>query len=139
MGQTTFSGPLLVGKKDTNEIGEMLLTQEYDLVYTQTGAAFATDIVLPAGARIVDIYLDITATFNAATTLEIGDGTDADKYADFSSLLAAGAGRLVGSYDAAQIVAIGDIGASDVTITVTPTTESASSGAGTLVVTYLKR
>lgn len=64
------------------------------------------NIAVPAGkrfAKIREIHLDATVTFNAVTTpakIQVGNGTTANKYADFScATTAAGAAKAMASSD----------------------------------------
>ena len=93
MATTTFSGPVKAGTINnttgttvgTNvaNTGFVLMAQSANIVF---GAdATTTDIAtLPANSQIFQITLDITTAFDAGTTntIDFGDGTTADKYAD---------------------------------------------------------
>lgn len=149
MGTTTFSGPIKAGTiKDTTgttvgtnkaNVGFVLMAQSGSVVF---GANGSTTVVatLPANSQIYQIAVDVTTAFNAGTTntLDIGDGTTADKYAD---ALAAGAqARVLATSDVSQIGNLVDIGTSDVDVTVTynQTGTAASAGAATVTVLYLQ-
>ena len=149
MGTTTFSGPIKAGTiKDTTgttvgtnkaNVGFVLMAQSGNVVF---GANGSTTVVatLPANSQIYQIAVDITTAFDAGTTntLDIGDGTTADKYAD---ALAAGAqARVLATSDVSQIGNLVDIGTSDVDVTVTynQTGTAASAGAATVTVLYLQ-
>jgi hypothetical protein len=149
MGTTTFSGPIKAGTiKDTTgttvgtnkaNVGFVLMAQSGNVVF---GANGSTTVVatLPANSQIYQIAVDITTAFNAGTTntLDVGDGSTADKYAD---ALAAGAqARVLATSDVSQIGNLVDIGTSDVDVTVTynQTGTAASAGAATVTVLYLQ-
>lgn len=149
MGTTTFSGPIKAGTiKDTTgttvgtnkaNVGFVLMAQSGNVVF---GANGSTTVVatLPANSQIYQIAVDVTTAFDAGTTntLDIGDGTTADKYAD---ALAAGAqARVLATSDVSQIGNLVDIGTSDVDITVTynQTGTAATAGAATVTVLYLQ-
>jgi hypothetical protein len=149
MGTTTFSGPIKAGTiKDTTgttvgtnkaNVGFVLMAQSGSVVF---GANGSTTVVatLPANSQIYQIAVDVTTAFDAGTTntLDIGDGTTADKYAD---ALAAGAqARVLASSDVSQIGNLVDIGTSDVDVTVTynQTGTAATAGAATVTVLYLQ-
>jgi hypothetical protein len=149
MGTTTFSGPIKAGTlkettgstvgTDVANTGFVLMAQSANIVYAANGTT--TDIAtLPANSQIFQITLDITTAFNAATTntIDFGDGTTADKYAD---ALAAGAqARVLATSDVSQIGNLVDIGTSDITVTATynQTGTVASAGAATATVLYLQ-
>ena len=100
-------------------------------------AAGATVVaVLPAGSQIINIYVNTTTVFSAATTLTIGDGTTANKYLTSTTITTAGlistaGGNLVNTE-------INNIGTSDVLVTAT-TSGSAVTGAATITVTYVQK
>ena len=95
-------------------MGLMVLSQSADL----PAAAGATTVaVLPAGSQILNIYVNTTTVFSAATTLTIGDGTTANKYLTSTTITSVG---LI-STDAGNLVntEINNIGTSDVLVTAT--------------------
>jgi len=149
MGTTTFSGPIKAGTiKDTTgttvgsdkaNVGFVLMAQSGNVVFGANGTETVV-ATLPANSQIYQIAVDVTTAFNAGTTntLDIGDGTTADKYAD---ALAAGAqARVLATSDVSQIGNLIDIGTSDVDITVTynQTGTAATAGAATVTVLYLQ-
>ena len=149
MGTTTFSGPIKAGTiKDTTgttvgtnkaNVGFVLMAQSGSVVF---GANGSTTVVatLPANSQIYQIAVDITTAFDAGTTntLDIGDGTTADKYAD--ALAAGSQARVLATSDVSQIGNLVDIGTSDVDVTVTynQTGTAATAGAATVTVLYLQ-
>lgn len=149
MGTTTFSGPIKAGTiKDTTgttvgtnkaNVGFVLMAQSGNVVF---GANGSTTVVatLPANSQIYQIAVDITTAFDAGTTntLDIGDGTTADKYAD--ALAAGSQARVLATSDVSQIGNLVDIGTSDVDVTVTynQTGSAATAGAATVTVLYLQ-
>jgi hypothetical protein len=149
MGTSTFSGPIKAGTiKDTTgttvgtnkaNVGFVLMAQSGNVVFAADGTETVV-ATLPANSQIYQIAVDVTTAFNAATTntLDIGDGTTADKYAD---ALAAGAqARVLATSDVSQIGNLIDIGTSDVDITVTynQSGTAATAGAATVTVLYLQ-
>lgn len=149
MGTTTFSGPIKAGTiKDTTgttvgtnkaNVGFVLMAQSGSVVF---GANGSTTVVatLPANSQIYQIAVDVTTAFDAGTTntLDIGDGTTADKYAD--ALAAGSQARVLATSDVSQIGNLVDIGTSDVDVTVTynQTGTAATAGAATVTVLYLQ-
>lgn len=149
MGTTTFSGPIKAGTiKDTTgttvgtnkaNVGFVLMAQSGSVVF---GANGSTTVVatLPANSQIYQISVDVTTAFDAGTTntLDIGDGTTADKYAD--ALAAGSQARVLATSDVSQIGNLVDIGTSDVDVTVTynQTGTAATAGAATVTVLYLQ-
>ena len=149
MGTTTFSGPIKAGTiKDTTgttvgsdkaNVGFVLMAQSGNVVFGADGTETVV-ATLPANSQIYQIAVDVTTAFDAGTTntLDIGDGTTADKYAD---ALAAGAqAPVLATSDVSQIGNLIDIGTSDVDITVTynQTGTAATAGAATVTVLYLQ-
>jgi hypothetical protein len=149
MATTTFSGPIKAGTirdttgttvgSDKANVGFVLMAQSGNVVFAADGTETVV-ATLPANSQIYQIAVDVTTAFNAATTntLDIGDGTTADKYAD---ALAAGAqARVLATSDVSQIGNLIDIGTSDVDITVTynQSGTAATAGAATVTVLYLQ-
>ncbi len=149
MGTSTFSGPIKAGTiKDTTgttvgtnkaNVGFALMAQSGNVVFGANGTETVV-ATLPANSQIYQIAVDVTTAFDAGTTntLDIGDGTTADKYAD---ALAAGAqARVLATSDVSQIGNLIDIGTSDVDITVTynQSGTAATAGAATVTVLYLQ-
>ncbi|MHC4537300.1 MAG: hypothetical protein ACYS6K_25455 [Planctomycetota bacterium] len=140
MATTTFSGPVQAGTVKDNasaNVGGVVLTQTATFAYTDTGA-FATTIILPAGAQIIDQIVDITTAWNSVTSdaLEIGTLADPDAFGDVADLQTAG--RTVVDPDATQCGDIDDIGTSDVTVylKITSAGGSLSAGAARVTITY---
>jgi hypothetical protein len=149
MGTTTFSGPIKAGTiKDTTgttvgtdkaNVGFVLMAQSGNVVFGDDGTTTVV-ATLPANSQIYQIAVDVTTAFDAGTTntLDIGDGSTADKYAD---ALAAGAqARVLATSDVSQIGNLIDIGTADVDVTVTynQTGTAATAGAATVTVLYLQ-
>ena len=83
MANTTFSGPIRAGNiRNTNgttvgtdvaNVGYVVMTQQY--VADLSGgalAAVATDIVIPANSKIVNILVDLEVAANATTNISVG-------------------------------------------------------------------
>jgi hypothetical protein len=149
MATTTFSGPIKAGTiKDTTgttvgtdkaNVGFVLMAQSGNVTFAADGTETVVATV-PANSQIFQITVDVTTAFDAGTTntLDIGDGTTADKYAD---ALAAGAqARVLATSDVSQIGNLIDIGTTDVDVTVTynQTGTAATAGAATVTVLYLQ-
>jgi len=149
MGTTTFSGPIKAGPiynttgttvgSDVKNVGWVLMAQSAAIVFAADGTT--TDIAtLPANSQIFQITLDITTVFNAASTntIDFGDGTTADKYAD--ALAAGSLARVLATSDVSQIGNLVDIGTSDITVTATynQSGTAATTGAATATVLYLQ-
>ena len=149
MGTTTFSGPIKAGTlKDTTgstvgtnvaNTGFVLMAQSANIVYAADGTT-TTIATLPANSQIFQITLDVTTAFDAGTTntIDFGDGTTADKYAD--ALAAGSLARVLATSDVSQIGNLIDLGTSDnqVVATYTHTGSAASAGAATATVLYLQ-
>ena len=119
-----------------SNMGLMVLSQSTEI----PAAAGATVVaVLPAGSQILDIQVNTTTVFNAATTLTVGDGTTANKYVTTTTITSVG---LISTALAASptivTTEINNIGTSDVLVTAT-TSGSAATGAATITVVYVQK
>lgn len=141
MAFSTFTGPVRSGTvKNTtgttlgtiDNTGLVVLSQSAALTLA-TNAPF----VIPAGAQIMDIYIDVTTTFTGGSTLAVGDGTTADKYV--TAITTAAAGRQAITFSGPQVAAMYNIGTSDVAVTVTMAGTTAVAGAGYITVEYIQK
>jgi len=149
MATTTFSGPIKAGTiKDTTgttvgtdkaNVGFVLMAQSGNVVFAADGTETVV-ATLPANSQIYQIAVDATTAFDAGTTntLDLGDGTTADKYAD--ALALGSQARVLATSDVSQIGNLIDIGTSDVDITATynQSGSAATAGAATVTVLYLQ-
>ncbi|MGB1651688.1 MAG: hypothetical protein ACPHEP_11705 [Acidimicrobiales bacterium] len=149
MGTTTFSGPIKAGTiKDTTgttvgtdkaNVGFVLMAQSANVVFGADGTETVVATV-PANSQLWQVSVDVTTAFDAGTTntVDIGDGTTADKYAD--ALDVSSAARLLATSDVSQLGNLVDIGTTDVDVTVTynQTGTAATAGAATVTVLYLQ-
>ena len=149
MGTTTFSGPIKAGTianttgttvgTDKANVGFVLMAQSGNVVFAANGTETVV-ATLPANSQIYQIAVDVTTAFDAGTTntLDLGDGTTADKYAD--ALALGSQARVLATSDVSQIGNLIDIGTSDVDITATynQTGTAATAGAATVTVLYLQ-
>lgn len=142
MSFSTFSGPIRAGTVryttgttvgTIDNTGVVVLSQTAPLALT-TGA---TGIVLPAGAQIDFINIDVTTTFTTGATLAVGDGTTAAAYV--TAITTPAAGRQALTLTGAQLTAWSNIGTSDVNITVTMAGTTAVAGAGFITVVYSQK
>ena len=141
MAFSTFTGPVRSGTvKNTtgttlgtiDNTGVVVLSQAAAL-----GLATTTPFVLPAGAQILNIYIDVTTAFTISSTLAVGDGTTADKYV--TAITTAAAGRQALTFSGAQLTAMYNIGTSDVQVTVTMAGTTAVAGAGHITIEYIQK
>jgi hypothetical protein len=161
MGFATHLGPWLLGTvRNTTgstvgsieNLGATLVSQTFKKNYTGQAASATTDTlcVLPAGAQIVDIFVDTLVAFTGSTAanLTIGDGTTANLYWATSDITAQGrlaitnaASKLAnwaGAATAASPNGAG-IGATDVKVvaTLTPTVAAVTAGTVQYTVMYV--
>ena len=149
MATTTFSGPVKAGTisnttgstvgTNVANTGFVLMAQSANVVFEAN--ATTTDIAtLPANSQIFQITVDVTTVFNAASTntLDLGDGSTADQYAD--ALALGSLARVLATSDVSQIGNLIDIGTSDITVTATynQSGTAATTGAATVTVLYLQ-
>lgn len=133
MGTTTFSGPVRSGTLKTGEtngpnLGYAVLEQETSITQNSTNAVSST-LYIPAGAKIVDIIVDVLTAFNSATTAVLSVGTAAAGTQYAGSVDAKTAGRVRPTFTAAQLAAMSNVSVlgvaapttAPVVVTVTPT------------------
>jgi len=142
MATTTFSGPIKAGtirEGASANTGFTLMAQSANIVFGADGTT-TTVATVPANSQIFQISVDVTTPFNAGTTntVDLGDGTTANKYAD--ALDVSSAARVLATSDVSQIPNLIDIGTSDVTVVATynQTGTAATAGAATVTVLYLQ-
>lgn len=161
MGFATHLGPWLLGTvKNTTgttvgtieNLGSTIVSQTFKKDYTGQAASATTDTigVLPAGAQIVDIFVDTLVAFTGSTAanLTLGDGTTANLYWATSDITTQGrlaitnaASKLAnwaGAASTASPNGIG-IGATDVKViaTLTPTVAAVTAGTVQYTVMYV--
>jgi hypothetical protein len=161
MGFATHLGPWLLGTvKNTTgttvgtieNLGSTIVSQTFKKNYTGQAASATTDTlcVLPAGAQILDIFVDTLVAFTGSTAanLTIGDGTTANLYWATSDITTQGrlaitnaASKLAnwaGATSTASPNGIG-IGATDVKViaTLTPTVAAVTAGTVQYTVMYV--
>lgn len=135
MAFSTFSGPIRSGTVrygTGNNTGVAVLTQAADLGLTTSVAC-----VLPAGAQILNIFIDVTTAFTASSIMSVGDGITTQTYV--SNITSALAGRQTITFSAAQLSAMSNIGTTDVAVTVTMSGTTATQGAGFITVVYAQK
>lgn len=115
MGFATHLGPWLLGTvKNTTgttvgtlrNTGATLVSQTFKKDYTGQAASATTDTVcvLPAGAQIVNIFIDTLTAFTGSTAanMQLGDGTTANLY--WASTDITSQGRLANTNAASKLV-----------------------------------
>ena len=142
MGTTTFSGPIKAGtvrEGASKNTGFALMAQSAKIVFAANGTT-TTIATLPANSQIFLIAVDVTTAFDAGTTntVDLGDGTTADKFAD--ALALGSAARVLATSDVSQIPNLIDVGAADVNVVATynQTGSAATAGAATITVLYIQ-
>lgn len=149
MANTTFSGPIKAGTiknttgttvgTDVQNVGSVVMTQAANVVFAADGTT-TTIATLPANSQIIEIYVDVTTAFDAGTTntLDLGDGTTADQFAD--ALALGSVARVLATSDVSQITNLIDIGTSDVQVVATynQSGSAATAGAATVTVVYVQ-
>jgi hypothetical protein len=159
MGFATHLGPWLLGTvRNTTgttvgtieNCGATVVSQTFKKNYTGQAASATTDTicVLPAGAQILEIFIDTTVAFTGSTAanVSIGDGTTAALYwaaTDVTALgraaisnAAAKLGAWCGAASTASPSGIG-VGPTDVRIVATMTPTVAAVTAGTVQYTIM--
>ena len=160
MGFATHLGPWLLGTvKNTTgttvgnirNTGATLVSQTFKKDYTGQAASATTDTVcvLPAGAQIVNIFVDTLVAFTGSTAanMTLGDGTTANLYWASSDITAQGrlantnaASKLANWCGAATTASPNGagIGSTDVKViaTLTPTVAAVTAGTVQYTVVY---
>jgi len=145
MGTTTFSGPIRAGNirnttgtsvgSDIANVGYVVMTQQHVMdISNGAVAAEATNIVIPASSKIVNVIIDLEAAANTTTNISVGTAGGAAT----TIINALASGTTVG------IKALGasgggtltwkDTGSSDIKLTAT---SSAACNAGSVVITVM--
>ena len=123
-----------MGNQVTN-MGGVLSAVTATIAYTDSGAV--TIGTIPANAQIVDVNIDVTTAFNAATTNTITVGKSGSAAAFVASTSIGSAGRAsvatTGVYSAWA-----DVGSAEVPVTATysQTGTAASAGAARVTIVY---
>jgi hypothetical protein len=135
MSFSTFSGPIRSGtirEGSANNCGVAVLVQTKAL----PAAAGATTVaVLPAGSQILDVIVDTTTVFNAATTLKIGTSSNDDEFVTSTTITTAGRNDLSSTYQPLTFI---NVGTSDVAVIAT-TAGTAATGAARVTIMYAQK
>lgn len=143
MGTSTFSGPVVAGTVREGagvNTGKAVLSQSNTITFGNTTAKNL--FTLPAGSRILGIAVYTTAAFNAGTNnvLNVRTGTTV-----IAAVTATGAPITVGLSTVApvnaQVAFFNNVGTADATINAifAPTGTAATTGAATVIVTYVQQ
>ena len=138
----THLGPIRFGTvKEGSSIncGLPVLTQSATLAYTDTTAKNL--FIIPAGAQILSVVLDVITAFNDTTTNVIDVGNTADGAFYVNDAEAGTAVHVVATLVAANLATITNIGTSDVQVTATyaGTGTGSSAGSARVTMTYIMR
>lgn len=149
MAFTSFKGPVRSGTVHYGSgvnTGLPILVQEGNIATAAllTTGGTTTIGILPAGARIHRIVIEVTTAITTATNVGItlGDGTTANKFLTSINTGTSAVKVAQATIDAATAVAnTGNIGTTDVTIVATTTaaTGNAAAGAIRVVIEYVQR
>jgi len=143
MGATTFSGPVKAGTVREGagaNAGNAVLSQSNTIAFGNTAAKNL--FTLPAGSRILGIAVYTTAAFNAGTdnVINVRTGTTV-----IAAVTATAANITVGLSTVApvnaQVAFFNNVGTTDATINAifAPTGTAATTGAATVIVTYVQQ
>ena len=104
-----------------------------------TDGTTTTIATLPANSQIFQITLDVTTAFNAGTTntIDFGDGTTADKFAELFSVAGGTQARVLATSDVSQIGNLIDVGSSDVQVVATYNQTGTSGQVGNITATVM--
>lgn len=100
MAKTTFSGPVYVTNGIVNAGGKVTAVKSGVLPGTAVKSASPTATTIctiPAGAQILDVLVDVTTALSGNSiskfTLELGDGSDADRFFSLADITVAKGGK----------------------------------------------
>lgn len=138
MGMTTFLSGLRIGTKKngaTANCGAVVAAQTAAISFSADGTVNAL-FNLPAGAQIVDVNVDTTTVFNAATTNTIKLGTTSGGAELLTDTGIGPLGRA--ALTTTPVLSAWMVGTSDITVyaTYNQTGVVASTGAGRVTVLY---
>jgi len=148
MGFATHLGPWLLGtvKNTTGTTAGTIQNTGCTTVVQSTAIAFGTTTainvaVLPAGAQITNIFIDVTTAFNAATgnTITVATGATTLATAGSTSTTPLAAGRA--TVTAANLSTWINVGTTDLIVTgiFANTGTAATTGAATITIQYVVR
>jgi hypothetical protein len=134
---SSFAAPLKVyGTKEGPDVdaGIVICSQAASLVF---GATDPSPIFkIPPNCQVIEIYLDTTIIFDAATTITIGKtGGAADFFVAATTTITA-VGRIIGSVTADDIGEWIDTGATQVEVNATITEGASATGAVVVTMVY---
>jgi hypothetical protein len=148
MGFATHLGPWLLGTvKNTTgstagtirNLGATVVSQSKAVLYTDITAATSA-FTIPAGSQILDTTFNTTVAYATTTptyVLQV-NGTAINTAANGSVFTNTGiVNLLLGNNSAAAAVLCNNVGTTDAIITFTQANVTATSGAGTLTLTYV--
>lgn len=134
---TYLTGPLELGTGLDNtgaDTGYVVQSQTALIGFDATLVQNAT-FTLPAGAQIVDFYVDVLTAYDSATSATLSAGVTSGGTGYLSGINVKTTGRKSNAFSAAQLAAIDDIGTS--TSLVATVTSVGQPTAGSVRVTVL--
>lgn len=107
MSRTTFSGPVRSGTIRENVYKNVGTTVVAQFAALATGTGLTATVYVPAGARIIDVAVDVTTVFNPSGTavLTIGATSGGSEYVSGVDVKSA-TGRLAPTFTDAQLTAM---------------------------------
>lgn len=116
-----------------NNMGATIVAQKAAIAFGD--AASTTAFVLPAGATIISMAMITTTAFSSAATLTLSIGATAISTASTVTNAGSNAVAVAATTGAAALIA--NVGSTDAIVTYTVGGTSLTTGAGTLVVSYM--
>jgi hypothetical protein len=138
MGFASHRGPWRLGtvlEGSTKNAGVTIVSQSNTIAYTDTTAKDL--FILPAGAQVLAVYVDVLTAFNSSGTdlLDIGKTGTANFFVNDQDVSATG--HFVSTLVAGNLATIVNIGTSDVTVIGTFVQSVADADAGSARVTFV--
>lgn len=138
MGMSSHLGPLRLGTIKEGSDSDMGLVSSYQYTTLPAPAQSISNIWLPAGAMIIDIIVDVSPLFDGTTpTLNVGTAASPTLYASGVALTAAA--RVRPTFTAAQLIAIQNVGATNVRVQVQNTAANSTVGVVRVTIEYVMR
>jgi len=137
MATTTFSGPVKAGTvREGASANTGFVSMAQSAAVTEVNAFGTTEIIIPAGSQITNIYVLVTTAFdNGTNTIDVGTSADTDLFVDGLTVSSVGNHR-VGAAQTGTETSWKNTGTSDTTIVfISP---GSGNGAGILTVEYLQ-
>lgn len=138
---TYMTGPLELGTgldSTAADSGYVVQSQTALIDFNATLVQNAT-FALPAGAQILDFYVDVLTAFDSATSATLSAGTTSGGTQYLSGISVKTAGRRSNAFSAAQLAAMDDIGTSTALVATVTSVGQPTAGQVRVTVVYAQK